>query len=335
MVLISPLDSSPKEGKRYFGLARFALLAGLELLNLPRGASVLVPAFVCRDLLAAIHAAHATPVFYAVDETLSPLELNHNWPRAAVVIAVNYFGFPQDLTEFRAYCERTGACLIEDNAHGFLSADEQGVPLGERGDMGLLSIRKTLLVPNGAALLVNRTSLLPFFPRQEPFLQCKLSLSFRAKLVLSWLQRRCGLPVLAWTQSVVRLVRYLRTGYAITPLAPENEFQLPEGKQPHPYLLRAISDAQRELEMTRRRNLYHRFEQELSMYGVHSVFKSLPLYTVPYGYAFYASKESATRVVRLARSAGFDCVQWPDLPEAVEPMAPDHYRSLWMINFLC
>lgn len=335
MVLISRVDSSPEDGGRYFGLARFALLAALELLKLPQGARVLVPSFICRDLMAAIHAAHATPVFYALDETLSPLELNQNWPRAAVVIAVNYFGFPQDLTEFRAYCEHTGAYLIEDNAHGFLSADEQGVPLGERGDMGLLSIRKTLLVPNGAALLVNRASLLPFVPRQESFLHYKLSLSFRAKLVLSWLQRRWGVPVLAWMQSVVRLVRYLRTGYAITPLAPENEFQLPEGRQPHPYLLRAISDAQRQSEMNRRRNLYHRFEQALFMYGVRSVFKRLPLHTVPYGYAFYASKENATRVARLARSAGFDCVRWPDLPEAVEPMAPDHYRSLWMINFLC
>ena len=335
MAIISHVDSLLGEGGRYFGLARFALLAALELLNLPRGARVLVPAFICRDLLAAIHAAHATPEFYAVDETLSPLELNHNWPRAAAVIAVNYFGFPQNLNEFRAYCERTGAYLIEDNAHGFLSADEQGVPLGERGDMGLLSIRKTLLVPNGAALLVNCASLLSFVPRQEPFLPHKLSLSFRAKLVLSWLQRRLGVPVLAWMQCVVRLVRYLRTGYAITPLAPENEFQLPEVRQPHPYMLRAISDAQCELEMTRRRNLYHRFEQELSMCGARSVFKSLPLHTVPYGYAFYASKENATRAARLAHSAGFDCVRWPDLPKAVEPVAPDHYRSLWMINFLC
>jgi hypothetical protein len=136
-------------------------------------------------------------------------------------------------------------------------------------------------------------------------------------------------------QGVVRQLRYLRTGYAITPLAPENEFQLPEGKQPHPYLLHAISNAQHELEITRRRDLYRRFEQELSMYGAHSVFKRLPIHTVPYGYAFYASKENATKVARLARSAGFDCVRWPDLPEAVEPTAPDHYRSLWMINFLC
>jgi hypothetical protein len=335
MVQPYQVNTPQDDSMRYYSLARFALLAALELLNLPRNARVLVPAFICRDLLAAIHAAHATPVFYAVDESLSPAEINQNWPRASVVIAVNYFGFPQDLTEFRSYCENTGAYLIEDNAHGFLSSDDQGVPLGVRGDLGLLSIRKTLLLPNGAALLINNKELLRFVPQQEHFLHHKLSLSFRVKLVLSWLQRRCDLPVLMWIQVVVRLLRYMRTGYAITPLAPENEFQLPEGKQPHQYLLRAISEADSELEMSRRRNLYQRFEYELSMYGVRSVFKCLPLHTVPYGYAFYASKQNATRVARLARSAGFDCVRWPDLPETVKPMAPDHYHSLWMINFLC
>ncbi len=321
--------------RRYYGLARFALLAALELLNLPCGSRILVPAFICRDLLSAIHAAHGIPAFYAVDEDLSPVESNENWPRAAVVIAVNYFGFPQDLREFRSYCEKTGAFLIEDNAHGFLSADENGVPLGQRGDIGLLSMRKTLLLPNGAALLVNNKSLLQFIPRQEPLLDDKLPLTFRIKLALSWLQRQSGVSVLMWTQGIVRLIRYMITGYAITPLAPENEFRLPEGKSPHSYLLHAISNTDHALEISRRINLYHHFENELSTYDVRSVFKSLPLNTVPYGYPFYASKENARRVARLARSAGFDCMRWPDLPESVAPSAPDHYHSLWMINFIC
>ena len=328
-------DFLSAHGTRYFGLARYALLAALELLDLPRGARVLVPAFICRDLLAAIHVAHAIPVFYAVDETLSPLEPNHKWPQASVVIAVNYFGFPQDLTLFRAYCDRTDAYLIEDNAHGFLSADEHGVWLGARGDMGLFSLRKTMLTPNGAALLVNRENLLPLISKQESFSLVSLPLSFRCKLTLSRLQRQWGIPVVAWAQNIVRLGRYLRTGHAITPLAPENEFQLPEGKHAHQYLFRALSEVQPELETNRRRNLYRRFEEELSMYEVRSVFKSLPPHTVPYGYAFYASGDVADKVTGLARASGYDCVPWPDLPEAVAASAPNHYRSLWMINFLC
>ncbi len=75
-----------------------------------------------------------------------------NSQQCKAVLAVNYFGFAQDLAPFREYCSRTGATLIEDNAHGFLSKDTSGVLLGTRADLGITSIRKTFRLVNGAAL---------------------------------------------------------------------------------------------------------------------------------------------------------------------------------------
>lgn len=103
---------------RYFSLGRHALRAGFSALGVGKGDLVLMPAFICRDLLAAVHAVQAEVLFYPVDEHLVP----HSLPvddRVKAVLSVNYFGFPQALDLLRDYCTNSGAALIEDNAHGF------------------------------------------------------------------------------------------------------------------------------------------------------------------------------------------------------------------------
>ena len=320
---------------RFFNLARYALLAALKLMNISSGDRVLVPEFICRDLLAAIHAINAVPVFYPVNEALLPAEHNQKWPKARAVIAVNYFGFPQDLTEFRDYCSRNNAFLIEDNAHGFLSSDTQNNLLGTRGDVGLFSFRKTILTPNGAALLINSSDLLADIPGQSPFLQHIIGLPFRVKLLLSSLQKKLGLPVQSWIRNLVRCLRFLQTGHGIRPLSAVNEYQLPDEEYTHQYLLKALSKLDKENEKKRRRNLFIKFEDVLSICNIHPVFNSLPLGIVPYGYPFYASGDQLRKVKKIANRAGFDCMPWPDLPAAIETSTRAHYRSLWMVNFIC
>lgn len=319
---------------RYFRLARHALVAGLELLQLPRGSRVLVPAFICRDLLSSFHALGAEPVFYDVDAELKPILLPDDL-KVGAVLAVNYFGFPQDLTIFEDYCKRGGAYLIEDNAHGFLSAEPDGRMLGARGDIGVFSMRKTFVLPDGAALVVNAGLLQDKLPVQLPILRNGLGIAFWSKRVLSFIQRKFQVPVLAWMQGLVRYIRYMRTGHAITPLAEENEFELPPNPSPHQYSIKAIATVDKMEESKRRRSLYEQFQLKLAEYSITPVFPHLPRNTVPYGFPFYASDENAALVVKMARGAGLDCVRWPDLPRAVALTAPAHYRSLWMINFLC
>ena len=123
---------------RHFRLGRHALFAGLQLLGVGKGDVVLLPAFICRDLLASVQEAGGVPAFYPVRPSMAPLELPAI-PNVKVVLAVNFFGFPQSLQCFRDYCSEHGAALIEDNAHGYLGHDEEGRVLGTRGDIGVLS----------------------------------------------------------------------------------------------------------------------------------------------------------------------------------------------------
>src|SRR5581483_6103533 len=129
-----------------------APVEALRAARIKGGDAVLLPEFICRDVLASLHAVGADAVWYPVSSDLLPASSPATWPQARALLAVNYFGFPQDFEPFRAYAARTGAVLIEDNAHGFLSRDQTGRWLGTRGCAGLFSIRKSLPVPDGAAL---------------------------------------------------------------------------------------------------------------------------------------------------------------------------------------
>lgn len=319
---------------RYFRLGRHAFLAALNIIHLQPSDKVLVPAFICRDLLAPIYAVGAIPVFYEVGLNMRPVNLPEVGGVRAV-LAVNYFGFPQDLLPFRAYCERHAATLIEDNAHGFLSCDENGIPLGSRGDLGIFSIRKTFVLPDGAMLMLNEPRYQTCLEPQLPFSGEALPLAFWVKRGLSWLQRKSGIVLLAMGQDLARRLRRWRTGHAIAPLLPENEFEMPLDPAPHLYSMLALPKLDFINEAYRRRRLYDEFHTRLVSLNIQPVFGKLPAGTVPYGYPFFADVQTAQVAIWLARKQGLDCIHWPDLPAAVTPTAPLHYRTLWMVNFLC
>jgi len=319
---------------RYFRLARHALDEVFKCIQIVPGDRVLLPAFICRDLLAPIHAAGAVPVFYEVDRELRPVELPIV-DRVRVVVAVNYFGFPQDLPLFRRYCARYGAVLIEDNAHGFLSCDGAGRFLGERGDFGILSIRKTFLLPDGAMLLVNTPEWQSRMNEQLPFRRESLPSSFWLNYYLSWIERKTGIAFHALGQELIRKFRYLRTGHAISPSLKADEFEMPSLPAPHHVAMAMFAKQDFTREIVRRRMLYEEFHKLLSMLHIKPLFNELPEGTVPYGYPFYADDEAEVQhAMKLARKKGFDCIRWPDLPEAVVPDAPLHYRTLLIVNFL-
>jgi hypothetical protein len=318
---------------RYFSLGRHALAAGLRALGVGAGQSILLPEYICRDLLAAVHAVGALPVFYPVALNLCPATPQENWPAASAVLAVDYFGFPQPLECFHAYCARTGAVLIEDNAHGFLSRDETGVLLGFRGDLGVLSLRKTFMLPNGAALLVPNADLVTQLEPQQAFAEMGGGGALRVKRSLRRLPV-LGPLVTAGATRLARGVRRLRTGHAIPPPAFDAETVIPASPSPYGGLLRDLASFDFFAEVARRRALYAEFSHLLRDWNIEPVFASLPENTSPYGFPFRADDLLAIKVQQLAERRGLDAFRWPDLPDVLASSAPEHYRRTWVLNFL-
>lgn len=316
---------------RQFSLARHALEAALHACNIGAGNTVLLPSLICRDLLASLSRVGAEPCWYPVGTNLCPENDETEWPVAKVVIAVNFFGFPQDLTPFRRYAARTGAILIEDNAHGFLSRDIEGQWLGLRCDHGVFSFRKTLPVPDGAAwvALVPITLPLQLTETGEGFAP-----SIRRKTALRHVRIIGGVLAGLATQ-IARAVRQLSTGQSTPSPAHDAEYVIPGHAAPHSGLTATLMTLDVEAEIERRRALYYRVDAVAKKYRITSVFDELPSMTAPYGYPFRADTPAASKpLVRWAERRGFDVFPWPDLPDVLAANVPAHYRNLYLVNFL-
>lgn len=321
-----------KNGKiRYFSLARYALLEALKQIGAGHESRILLPTLICRDLLAPVNLIGATPYWYEVGEDLSPLLAPEFWPEADVVLMVNYFGFPQNLSIFQAYSERVGARIIEDNAHGFLSRDSEGILLGCRADFGIFSIRKTLRIPDGAALWVKVNSNVDRLPEQLPFIGVGVNSAQLKKFYIR------SLPIVGeyLYKAITKFLRKLRCWISLVRKTKTNssaEKSILIHPEPWSGLLLRLMRFDAKKEIQRRRSLYLRCLEKCEKFGGFSVFPKLPSNCTPYAYAFRGDQSVVRNMQEYANRQGFDMVLWPDLPEAIIHHAPKHYHNIYLIN---
>jgi len=321
------------DNHRYYAFARHALVEALTIAGVKTGDNVLIPALICKDVVAAIHTVGATPSFYDVTEALSPVSFP-SLPRTTAVIAVNYFGFAQDLEVFNSFCTEVGAKLIEDNAHGYLSADHTGALLGTRACVGITSIRKTIRIPDGAQLSINNPDFLRFAPGQLPFRHQNLGARFTLQTILVKLQKILRFPLLRWSQAAIRVVRRIATGSTLPISSPNAEFEKIDVAAPRDSSMKRVGKLDINMEIQRRRSLYNDISRLIADDLAIRVFDSLPEHCVPYGFPFYGDIQTANLVDKRVRHLGVEVINWPELPESVCRNAPDHYKNLWLVNFL-
>ncbi|MBI4424838.1 MAG: DegT/DnrJ/EryC1/StrS aminotransferase family protein [Elusimicrobia bacterium] len=315
---------------RHYSLGRWALAEALRLAGAGPGRPVLWPGYICREVLAAGAAAGAPPLYYALDASLRPAADPADWPAAAAVVAVDYFGFPQDLAPFEAFCRRTGAVLIEDAAHALLGREPAGRWLGARAPLGVFSPRKTLPIPDGGTLAVLDPALAARVQAQAPARARGRGKRALLRAAAPWLGPRTTLRALALARSVRRGM----SGSELPPPDPDGERRIAVGPEPCAELAAPIVSLDHAADAARRKALYAVCARLLAPAGVAPVFGSMPEGTVPYLYPFRASGAQAEAAERLLRREGLASLPWPDLPEAVAPAAPSHYRDVRGVHFL-
>lgn len=320
---------------RYFDCGRRALVEALRISGVKEGETVALPGLICRDLLPVIRTLGAKADFYPVARDLHLAGSLDTLPPARAVVAVNYFGFAQELAPFQEYCRRTGAVLVEDNAHGLFSYDPAGRALGTRGDFGIFSFRKTVPVPNGAALVMNT-------PSQGLVLRLRYSsdvvpdpLSFRMKETVRRVVPIVGHRPVCRFVSIMRGLRRIRAGLPF-PVSRQEEAEMPRLVFPGRLFSGSTRGRSGEAESRRRRALYVWLHDTFASthLEMQPVFPSLPDFAVPFGYPFYAVPPERPRVDAVLRKVGLFCYPWPELPDAVKETAPEHYRNLLVVPFL-
>ena len=292
---------------------------------------MLLPRLVCKDLLECLYEFGATPTYYDVTErNLRPILTRNLVSSSRLVLFINYFGFPQEISQLYEYAMRDSVSLIEDNAHGYLSKDEFGGYLGVRSEYGIFSPRKTLSMPNGAMLYVNgKGADKGLSPDQPASVSMKLKYRQRLKKLLRK-SGRSGQLLLSIALSIKSAIKRYRMG---SQQGSEGLSHLQTPSNPWSGLRESLEALNEERESARRRRLYIDFELKLNNLGYVSVFDKLPKGCVPYGFPFYANNNRLGLAVRAARAHGFDVMKWPDLPEAAGIPHSHFYRNIYLINF--
>lgn len=311
-----------------YAFARHAMAEALRRTGVKAGDLVALPELICRDVLASLHAVGAQPVFYAVDASLKPTGLDLLAP-AKAIIAVDYFGFPQDLEPFRAYCSKANAALIEDNAHGLFSRDSEGRLLGTRADYGVISLRKTFHVATGAVLLSRNPG------GAEPPCSSRSEGSHGLRYVFSRLERRTGIPVFLLFRFGIRILRRILRRDPIDLGSPSDEVNLPDQVSIGCKSLIRLNRQDPHTESERRRETFSEIVRALSNEpDVELIHERLDDKVVPYGIPFRIKGSPSSVLRRIERRHHVVVMQWPSLPSAVTTTAPDHYRNVWLVNLL-
>lgn len=302
----------------------------LRYAGVKRDDFVMLPNFICRDLLASVAELGAKTIFYEVDRSLKPSSLD-TIKSVKAIVAVNYFGFAQDLEIFRDFANKTGAVIIEDNAHGYLSRDENNQLLGSREKFGITSFRKTLLVDDGAILttMLSETEI----DEQLPFDDSTSSNRHKLLQLLSSFETRAKIPSVTIGRFISQIIRLVSTGSRLPKPDEFAEIKIPGLPNPHRRSVESLRLLNEQNEINRRRSLYLKLQPQVVEAGAKLIFDTLPDNTCPYGLPVYATAQVERKLAKIARKNRVTLMSWPDLPNDVFQTAPDLLKNVWLLNF--
>ncbi len=321
--------------RTYYSFARFAFQDALSLCGVGPGDVVLLPAFICRDVLAPVHALGGVVHFYGVDRHLQPV-INSIPDQPKAILAVNYFGFPQQLSALEHLARQTGAVIIEDNAHGWLSQDTSGVNLGQRTGIGFTSFRKTIRVVNGAFLDAD----VNLFPKctslaalGRPISETPLPLGHLTRLAISKMEQISRLPLMNSSRTAIRAIRRI-SGRPTIPVSDESEHVMPDNPAIHQSALTTLQQLNHDVERRRRQSRFALIANRLRNENFNLIYDSLPLGTVPWAVPFYTEPGRLHLARRALRGLGAEIISWPDLPEATRSVSPDYFHQVHVVTLM-
>lgn len=290
------------------------------------GDIIYFPNFICRDFLAPAHKHKLTIKFYSVSKDLiCDLSIIKN---CKFIVMVNYFGFPADLKSFEAVAEEKNALIIEDNAHGFLSKDENNNELGSRTGVGLISIRKTIDLKDAAILLLEKNKFRDLKPNITFYTKdnFKIKVKKTIKSYLNFFPIVVGMYLLRTLQ----IIRKLKTGNIYPIDSEEAEYNLPSNYHVNHGLKKQIIPICHKSEVNYRRASFEKIKKIAAEFDIEAINNNYTKYTSPYCFAFIAPQNK--KIMKQFESKlfkfGFFILPWPSLPSTFEV----NIENKWMAN---
>ena len=165
---------------RHFGVRHvFLVSSGTAALTLTLKAlkslaprtEVVMPAYTCFSVPAAVAAAGLTPVLCDIDP--ATFDFDHTLlgeklgPDTLCVLGHHLFGVPSDIDGIRALCSARGIFVVEDAAQA-MGAEDKGRALGTIGDVGIFSLGrgKNITCGSGGIIVTNSDEIAAAVGRQ-------------------------------------------------------------------------------------------------------------------------------------------------------------------------
>ena len=147
-----------------FSHARGALLYYLtKLKSVKKRSEVLLPDYICDDLVSAIKSAGFNVTYYLVQDDLGPDTgdvIKKASDKTLAVLVVHYFGFLSSSVNILRHLNHRDISLIDDCAH-VLFHDDKTASRVFKGDAAIFSLKKQYPVPDGGLLLTRDLRLAP------------------------------------------------------------------------------------------------------------------------------------------------------------------------------
>lgn len=151
----------PVKDTIFFTSGREALLCALIRFGLRPGDKIVAPAYLCESALRAVTRYGIKPIFVDVG---ADLQMSSDVIRATMssqkkikaILLVHFFGFVSPTrNDVISLCDTAGIKIIEDCSHSFLSGLHIQRSKARKADAYIFSLRKTLPVADGGALLLS------------------------------------------------------------------------------------------------------------------------------------------------------------------------------------
>lgn len=132
-----------------------AIALALQQMKIGKNDKVLLPAYHCISMVEPVIQANAIPIFYKIkaDTSVDFDDIETQLDSSTKLLFItHYFGFPQDLSKLRNFCDKHNILMLEDCAHAFFGEYEKR-SLGSFGDYAIASTMKFFPTSEGGCLV--------------------------------------------------------------------------------------------------------------------------------------------------------------------------------------
>lgn len=305
--VLSILDAGRAE---FVTSGTIAIALALQQMKIGKNDKVLLPAYHCISMVEPVVQANATPVFYKINADTS-VDLDDIRARldssTKLLLITHYFGFPQDLSKLRIFCNEHNILMLEDCAHSFFG-EYKGRPLGSFGDYAIASTMKFFPVSEGGCLVSS------YHPITSLQLE-SAGVAFEVKAALNAMERGFEYGRMGLLHKIMYLPIYLKNliwGFVKKRVRPEKtdsepsfseeEFESEPGFSEEEfeiwlykasssfsqYLTRKMS--QTRIAVSRRKNYTILLEALSGLSGCRPLFNKLPDGVVPYVFPLFVEE---------------------------------------------